>query len=79
MHENACAPAEMVGYTMIFWSGYTLHQHCKAYMATFFTCGGRPQVPLRAFSSGTNGHLSRTTEVPTVSWTASSHDRIQSP
>ena len=39
-----------------------------------FTCGVPPYV-----ISGTNGHVSRTNDVPSASWIASSHERIQSP
>jgi hypothetical protein len=59
---------------------FTSHRHSICHMATFQlywwrkTSGTLPCIIL-----GTNGQLSRTTNVPYASWIASSHERIQSP
>jgi hypothetical protein len=60
--------------------GFTSHRHSIGHIATFqLYWWRRTSGALLCIISGTNGHLSRTTDVPQASWKASSHERIQSP
>ena len=58
---------------------FTLHQHCKGYIATINLYWWRKisGAPL-CIISGTSRHPSRTTDVPQARCIASSHERIQS-
>jgi hypothetical protein len=65
---------------LFVWLGFTLHQHKISHMTTFQLYWWRKTSgALPCIISGTNGHLSRTTDVLLASWIASSHERIQSP
>jgi hypothetical protein len=60
--------------------GLTSHQHSIGHMATLQLYWWRKTSDaLPCIISGTNGHLSRTTDVPWASWISSSHKRVQSP
>jgi hypothetical protein len=64
----------------LFGLGVPSHWHSIGHIATFqlYWCR-KISGALPCIISGTNGHLSRTTDVPLASWIASSHERIQSP
>jgi hypothetical protein len=58
----------------------TSHQHCKSHKAIFQLHWRRKTSGTHScIISGTNRHLSRTTDIPYASWIAFSHEKIQSP
>jgi hypothetical protein len=57
---------------IIFWLSLTSHQHNIGHMATFQLQLVWEDLRCHSIISDTNGHLSRTTELP--SWIAFSHE-----